>query len=157
MTLTTRDMIASDVPACAAILNDIISRGGTTAHEDQMSDQEFSDHYFKEPEVANVVLSDDRIIGFQAAFEVEPGIYSIGSFTLRDSGVRGAGRAVFDKTRADCKAAGGTAILAKITADNTPGLGFYSAMGFVDDHVIPNDHRRKSGELVDRIVKRYAL
>ena len=103
------------------------------------------------------MLDQGRVVGFQAVFDVGEGLYSIGSFTDRRNPVRGAGRVLFARTLEDCRARGGVAILARITSDNTGGLAFYSSMGFADWQVIPGDHRRKDGTLVDRIVKRLPL
>lgn len=156
-TLEVRDMTAEDVPACVAIVNHIIALGGTTAYEEPYSNQDFHDHYFVEPPVTNVVTRDGVVVGFQAAFDVGDGFYSIGSFTDRQNPVKGAGRALFDKTLADCRARGGEAILAKITSDNTGGLAFYGRMGFEDWKTIADDHTRSDGTKVDRIIKRYDL
>lgn len=152
-----RAMEQRDVPACVAIVNHIIALGGSTAYEEPYSEADFAAHYLNEPPVTNVVLLRGRVVGFQAAFDAGDGLYSIGSFTDQANPVPGAGRAIFAKTLADCRAHGGAAILAKITSDNTGGLAYYSRMGFVDDHVVPGDVTRKSGLVVDRIVKRYAL
>ncbi|MBU2992338.1 GNAT family N-acetyltransferase [Octadecabacter sp. 1_MG-2023] len=157
MTFETRTMTAGDVPACVAILNPIIAAGGTTAYEDPYTEQAFLDHYFSEPPVSNVVLHNGTIIGFQAAFEVEQGIYSIGTFTDRNNPVRGAGAALMAKTKSDCRTRGGTAILAKITEDNTGALAFYSKMGFEDFKVDKAAHTRKSGKVVDKVIKRLEL
>lgn len=157
MTFIVRKMERSDAPACVEILNHIIAAGGSTAYEDPYTAEVFADHYCDEPPVSNVVLVDDRIVGFQAAFDIGDGLYSIGSFTDRRQPIRGAGRALFEKTLADCRAHGGQAILAKITSDNVGGLAFYSRLGFVDDHVVPNDFQRRDGTLVDRIIKRFPL
>ena len=156
-TLIARAMTADDVPACVAIVNHIIALGGTTAYEEPYSEQDFHDHYLVEPPVTNVVTQDGRVVGFQAAFDVGDGLYSIGSFTDRVAPVKGAGKVIFGKTLADCRARGGEAILAKITSDNIGGLAFYSRMGFVDWKTIPNDHTRKDGTQVDRIIKRLEL
>lgn len=157
MTLTTRAMQSSDVPACVTIVNHIIALGGSTAYEDPYTEADFADHYLDEPPVTNLVLLGDRIVGFQAAFDIGDGLYSIGSFTDQQNPVRGAGYAIFEKTLADCRAHGGTAILAKITSDNTGGLAYYSKLGFQPDTVWPDDHTRKDGTKVDRIVKRFDL
>lgn len=157
MTFVVRAMTIEDVPACVVIINHTISLGGSSAYEDPYAEADFAAHYFEEAEVSNVVLKDHRIVGFQGAFEVEPGVFSIGSFTDQLNPARGAGAAMFEKTRVDCKRLGGTSIIAKITEDNTGGLVYYSKMGFVDDYVKPADHTRPDGRTVDRIVKRYPL
>lgn len=153
----TRTMQLVDVPACVAIVNHTISLGGSTAYEEPYTEDGFADHYLREAPVSNVTYADGRLVGFQAAFDVGEGLYSIGSFADQQNPVRGVGRALFEKTLADCQARGGVAILAKITSDNIGGLAFYAKMGFVDFEVWPNDHTRKDGTQVDRIVKRYPL
>ena len=79
-----------------------------------------------------------------------------GSFTDRRDPVKGAGRALFAKTLADCRARGGTAIIAKITADNASGLAYYARMGFRDWQVWKDDATR-GGRPIDRVVKRFPL
>lgn len=155
--METRAMQRGDVPECVAIVNHIIALGGSTAYEHPYDAEAFAAHYLDEPPVTNVVLQDGVVVGFQAAFDIGDGLYSIGSFTDRQTPVKGAGRALFEKTLADCRAHGGVAILAKITSDNTGGLAFYSRMGFVDWQVLPDDHTRSDGTKVDRIVKRLEL
>lgn len=155
--ITVRQMTPDDAPACAAILNHIIALGGTTAHEDPFSDAGFATYYCRDADVALVAVQGSRILGFQACFETTPGVYSIGSFADQRDPVPGVGRALFAATRAACAALGGKAIIAKITQDNTPGLAYYSRMGFVDDRVVPGDHMRPNGQKVDRIIKRLDL
>ena len=155
--LTTRAMEAGDVPACTDLINHIIALGGSTALEKPFTEAGFTAYYIDRAAVLNVVLSGNRIVGFQAANAVDDHLFQVGTFTDRRDPVKGAGRALFEKTRADCAALGGVAILAKITADNTGGLAFYSRMGFEDARVVPADHTRADGTKVDRIIKRYAL
>ena len=157
MTFVVRDMRKDDVDACLAIINPIIAKGGSTAYEDPYKAADFEAHYLQEAKIANIVTLDGRVVGFQSAFEVETGVYSIGSFTDQENPAKGAGRAIIQKTIADARALGGTAILAKITSDNTGGLAYYSIVGFEDFTVVPNDHTRKNGMTVDRIIKRYLL
>ncbi|MEM1428936.1 MAG: GNAT family N-acetyltransferase [Pseudomonadota bacterium] len=156
MTLTVRPMAVDDVPGCLRIVNHIIAVGGTTAYEAPFTEAEFEAHYLHEPPISHVALLGRAVVGFQAVFDVGDGLYSIGSFTDRQQPVRGAGRALFDATLAACRARGGVAILAKITADNVPGLAYYTRMGFADWQVWPGDAAR-NGKPVDRVVKRYPL
>lgn len=155
--LSVRAMGRGDVPACTDILNHTIALGGSTAYEDPFTEPAFAAHLLEEPAVANVALCGGRVVGFQVCFDLGEGLYSIGSFTDRQAPVKGAGRALFAQTLADCRNRGGQAILAKITADNTGGLAYYAAMGFADWQVVPGDHIRKDGTPVDRIVKRLPL
>ena len=157
MTLQVRDMRKDDVPACVAILNHIVTLGGSTAREVPCDAREFLAHYLDGSEVANVVLDSGRIVGFQTALEVETGVYSIGTFTDRGNPAKGAGRAIITKSIADVRALGGTAMIAKITDDNTGGLAYYTKVGFVDHAIIENDLTRKNGTVVNRIIKRLVL
>jgi L-amino acid N-acyltransferase YncA len=155
--LETRAMQLQDLPACVDIVNHIIAQGGSTAYETPFDLKTFEAEYLHRPPVVNVVLHNKRVVGFQAAFDYGDRLYSIGSFTDRVSPVRGAGKALFDKTLADCRARGGDAILARITSDNIGGLAFYSRIGFADWDIVRNDHQRPDGHWVDRVIKRYPL
>ncbi len=157
MTFTVRNMAAKDVPACVSIINRTIEIGGSTAYEDFYDEQGFHDHYFEEPAVSLVVLSEDRLVGFQACFEVETGIYSIGSFTDQTDPIKGAGQALIKGTIAAARKKGAKEILAKITSDNVGGLAYYSKMGFEDYKVVKADLTRRNGTVVDRIIKRMVL
>lgn len=157
MTFEVRNMERGDVPACVAILNHIIGLGGSTAYEDPYTETYFAQHYFDEPPVSNVVKLGGRLVGFQAAFDIGGGVYSIGSFTDQQNPAKGAGRLIFDKTLSDCRARGGDAIIAKIMSDNTAGLAYYAKMGFEPYKMLANDHTRRDGQIVDRIVKRFDL
>ena len=157
MTFDVRTMTTEDVPACVVILNHIIALGGSTAYEDPYTETHFADHYLDEPPVSNVVFLNGRLVGFQAAFDVGDGLYSIGSFTDQQRPAKGAGRLMLEKTLEDCRAHGGTAILAKITSDNIAGLAYYSKMGFEPYKTLENDHTRKDGTVVDRVIKRFKL
>lgn len=155
-----RAMRAGDVQGCIAVINPIITAGGSTAHEDPFDSDSFAAQYLHKPAIANVVIHEGRVAGFQAVFlrDDEGGkTFSIGSFTDRLNPVRGAGAALMAKMKADCKAAGGTSIVAAITSDNTGGLAFYGKMGFVDEDVLRGDLTRQDGTVVDRVIKRYLL
>lgn len=149
-------MTADDVPACHRIINRVIEIGGSTAHQ-PFSFEAFKQYYFHDPAISNVALEQGRVVGFQAVFEQEPGLYSIGSFTDRDRPVRGAGRALADQMIKACRAAGGHTLIAKITSDNTGGLAFYAKVGFQDWKTVPNHLTRPDGTVVDQIIKRIIL
>lgn len=157
LSLAVRPLVMADAPACVALINHIIAQGGSTAHDHPFDVAGFQAEYIAAPVVKNAVLSGDRLVGFQVCLDDGPGLYSIGTFTDRRDPVPGAGRALFARTLADCRARGGVAILAKITADNTGGLAFYSRLGFADWDIRRGDHTRPSGKVVDRIVKRFVL
>lgn len=157
MEFTVNSIEPSDIPHCVEILNFIIRKGGTTAYEKEFTLESFDNHYRSEPKICLVVKKDGVVLGFQGSFDLGDGELSIASFTDQVNPVAGAGRALFEATRQQAKKMGYRSILAKITSDNASGLGFYSRMGFVDDHVIKNDLIRANGIPVDRIIKRYVL
>ncbi len=155
--LSVRPMTAEDVPDCAVLLNHIIALGGSTAYEDPFTSEGFAGEFLQGPVLSHVVTQDRRILGFQVCFEDPPGVYGVGTFTDRRAPVKGAGRALFEATLAACRARGGEAIVAAITSDNTGGLAYYDRMGFVDVERIENHKTRRSGETVDRVIKRFSL
>ena len=155
--LNVRAITRADAAACAAIVNHTIALGGTTAYEEPFTEDSFAAAYIDDVALCNVAYDGDRCVGFQGVFDVGDGLYSIGSFTDQARPAPGAGRALFAKTLADCRARGGVAILAKITSDNTGGLAYYSKMGFADWKVIPDDLTRADGTVVDRVNKRFEL
>lgn len=157
MTFQVRAMTDGDVDACLGIINPIIAAGGSTAYEHPYDADGFRAEYLNEAKVSLVALQNDRLVGFQACFEVEPGVYSIGSFTDRNHPAPGAGRVLFEATVAASRANGASHIMAKITSDNVGGLAYYSKMGFADDHVVSADLTRADGTVVDRVIKRYSL
>ena len=57
----------ADAPAMAALLNEIISIGGTTAHEDAVRAQDMQVWYLTGPDAvcAHVAVEDSRLPGFQ--------------------------------------------------------------------------------------------
>ena len=154
--LIVRPMQPEDIPALLDFFNHTVRLGGTTAHEDEMTEAEFRAHYFDDPDIAYTALAGDRPVGFQALFQREPGLYSIGSFTDQRNPVRGAGAALFAATREAAKEAGGHTILAEIRADNVPGLAYYSKMGLTDTDLIPAVPL-KDGTPMDRVIKTLPL
>lgn len=155
MTLHARPATEDDLPALVALFNHTVRMGGTTAHEDEWDLETFSQYYFADPALVFTVLNGSKPIGFQALFASGDGS-SIGSFTDQRHPVRGAGSVMFAATCAAAKKAGFAWIDAKIRADNTPGLAYYSKMGFAD-YKIDKDVPLADGTPVDRITKRLVL
>ena len=146
-----------DAATCTDIVNFIIRQGGTTAYEEEYSVEDFDAHYREEAEVCLVAETGGKVVGFQGMFDVGDGVISIGSFADQANPKRGVGRALIEGSIAEAKKRGFKSIIAKITSDNMLGLAYYSRMGFINDHIIPNDHTRNDGTRVDRIVKRLTL
>ncbi len=86
-----------------------------------------------------------RLLGFQSLqiapegnpFGAPVGWGVIGTHLRPDASGQGIGRALFAVTRAAAEDARLPAIEALIGADNAQGLGYYSAMGFVDYRETP--------------------
>ena len=154
-------MALEDVPAATAILNEIIDRGGTTAHQVPLDVSEFTASHLGATMICCHVVLDDAgaVAGFQW-LGVNPDLPAdcgdIASFTRRTGPLRGAGRALFAATCAAARATGLARINATIRADNLPGLGYYTAMGFLDHSVTPAVPLR-DGRPVDRVSKRFDL
>ena len=161
MTLTVRPAEPGDAAEMAALLNEIIAIGGTTAYEDPFEPADLYASLVAAETIlcCHVALSEGRVVGFQA-LETEEGsgvvTGYIATFARQTGGVPGVGRALFPITVAAAREAGLTEIIATIRADNKPGLGYYSRIGFVD-HEVHKGVPLKDGTPVDRISKRYAL
>ena len=163
-----RPALAGDAGAMATLLNAIIARGGTTAHETPFDATGIVAHYVAPPLGICCTLAQarGRILGFQALEWCDPHWNGpdplpadwavVASFVAPDAQGRGIARALWAVTRATASGAGVVAVDATIRADNAGGLGFYAALGF-------RDYGRligvplAGGARVDRIRKRYDL
>lgn len=149
--MITRRARPGDATAMAALLNEIIAIGGTTAHQQPKSAETVRTHYIDGPEVQTSVVAEDggRIIGWQSV-----GLYRgeshIGTFVQPGIQARGVGAALFALTRAQAEAAGITRIAATIRADNVPGLAYYARLGFRDTGAEP-EFALQDGTVVGRI------
>ena len=156
---TVRPAEPKDAEGMRDLLNEIIAIGGTTAFEDPLDrDSVTAEFITADALVCSHVVEDSAgdVAAFQYLVAGPPhgdGIGSIASFARQTDPVKGAGRALFPRTRDAAKAAGLTEIEAKIRADNVPGLAYYSKMGFVDHHVVTGVPL-KDGTPVDRTVNR---
>lgn len=146
----------------AALLNEIIAIGGTTAFEDPVSATDIIAWYIENAQLfcCHVAVDDaDKIAGFQSlesdADDVEK-IGYIATFARQTPVVKGIGTALFQSITETARHLGVREISAKIRADNTPGLAYYSKMGFQDCDVV-RAVPLKDGTPVDRIVKQFML
>ena len=159
-TVLIRPAKTDDAIQMAVVLNEIISIGGTTAFEDPVTPENIKDWYISEAMFCHVALDDDgQVAGFQTVEQTNAygdGIGEISTFARQTPVVRGVGTALFQATKRAAIDASLAEINAKIRADNTPGLAYYSKMGFHDHGVIPGVPL-KDGKKVDRILKRFAL
>lgn len=161
MSLTVRPYAPGDEGALCDVLNAIIAAGGTTAHETPFTPEGLIDHLLAGARVqcCHVVQLDGAPVGFQSVTlnpKLPQAWGDMSSFTRREPKVPGAGRALFAATRAKARSLGLVALNATIRADNGPGLGYYSAMGFVDYDVV-RAVPLGDGTPVDRLRKRLIL
>lgn len=160
MSVIVRKATPEDAKAMCAVINPIIAEGSTTAHRNPFDIDRMIHHYIA-PETGiscMVAEADGRILGYQAldGSHVPERWGSIGSFVSPKAQGMGLGHRLFAATREAAQAAGLIAIDATIRADNLPGLGFYSRLGFVDyDRIV--GLALSDGMIVDRIRKRYDL
>jgi L-amino acid N-acyltransferase YncA len=164
MTLTTRRATPDDAEAMAALINEIIGIGGTTAIETPFTRASMDREFVSGPHVISSIVAEENgeLLGFQillGSTQDEPmpdGWGSIGTYARVGQTRGGVGRALFAETVNAARAAGLHTIDATIRADNTGGLAFYSSMGFVD-----YDRRvgvpLRDGTPVDRVRKRLDL
>jgi L-amino acid N-acyltransferase YncA len=161
--IDVRDARRADAAQLAELLNAIIARGGTTAHEEPFTPERLADAYIDGPDALSCFVAVDRasgrIEGFQALgryADLPPGVGDIGTFARLGGAQRGVGSALFAATRVRAAELGLAAINATIRADNTGGLAFYAKQGFEDVSITPAV-ALKDGTRVDRVNKRFAL
>ena len=162
MTVTIRLAQPADADEIATILNEIIAIGGTTAFEDPLGIEDVRAEFVTRPTLicSHVALdTHDQIAGVQFLnhnADYGPYIGDIATFARQSPRTPGVGTALFEATRAAAEDAGLAALNAKIRADNTSGLAYYTKMGFIDHHV-ERSVPLKDGTPVDRILKRLPL
>ena len=162
MSISVRVATPEDASELAAILNEIIAVGGTTAYEDPVDAAYIIHNCFERAEAicCHAALdAEGRIAGFQYIAwndKLPDGWADIATFARLTDKVPGAGRALFAATRAAAAEAGATGINATIRADNTGGLTYYGKMGF-EDFGVTQGVPLNDGTPVDRIHKRLAL
>jgi len=155
--IPTRSATADDLQMMADVINPIIRAGGTTAFETPLAAHDLAQITIDNAGIISVFVAVDPATGHVGGFQYlthlpEPGWGDIASFTQREPRLPGAGRALMARTIAAARQARLTAIRAKIRADNKPGLGYYSAMGFEDYDVMPAVPLA-DGTPIDRVLK----
>ncbi|MEM1386853.1 MAG: GNAT family N-acetyltransferase [Pseudomonadota bacterium] len=150
-----------DARPMAEILNAIIAQGGTTALTEPV-DAPILQDWMSSDQRSVWHLAEDgggEVQGFQWV-DPHPSIGAhvaqIATFARIGKTGLGIGSALFEATKAACKAAGYAWINAEIRADNTGGLAYYQSRGF-EDYGRINGYRMQNGQQVDKILKRYDL
>ncbi len=151
-----------DVPGMVALLNRIIAKGGTTAHEVPYSDEKFAQVYLTDADAIACLVAettDGGLLGFQVLGHwpgLPEGWVDIGTFVAEEARGTGAAAALFAATKALALVRGDVAINATIRADNALGLAYYNKCGFRDYATDP-DYCLADGTRVGRISKWFDL
>jgi L-amino acid N-acyltransferase YncA len=159
--MIVRAAVPGDAKAMAALQNEIIGIGGTTAHQASRTEMQVLQDYIAGADMFACHVAEDagHLLGFQAVGRhaaLPLGWGDIGSYVQPGLQRGGVGRALFDATVITVQAAGITTINAAIRADNAPGLGYYARCGFVDYGQEPG-FALQDGSVVGRVLKRYDL
>jgi L-amino acid N-acyltransferase YncA len=154
--LQIRPAQLGDAPRLAGLLNPIIAAGGTTAIEDPMDPATLADWFISGPHAlaCHVAMDATGPLGFQALSgftALPPGWADIGTFVRRGLHRAGVGTALLAATCVAARARGVVALNATIRADNTGGLAFYRARGFVPYAVSPGQPLRDGDRLHHRL------
>ena len=144
MHIVVRQACVSDADAMAALLNDIIARGGTTAYRDAFDAQRIIATFIG-PQYGiccNCVSEADQILGFQALEWADPAWPGpnplqadwaiIATYVMPVRHRRGIGQKLFAATLVAARASGVCQIDATIRLENLAGRSYYSRLGFVD-------------------------
>jgi L-amino acid N-acyltransferase YncA len=160
-----RSATMHDASDMVAVLNPIITAGGTTAHQRPFDAERMQSHYIAPKRKISCMVAEDagRVIGFQSLNWPQEdddsfldGWAIIASFVAPDAAGKGVGPQLFAATKIAARASGIQVIDATIRADNVPGLRYYSGLGFVDYDLLENVPLG-DGSVVDRVRKRYDL
>ncbi len=160
--INVRPAISLDANSMAHLLNEIISKGDTTALTREVTGADIADWMRSAPERSAwhvAVNKDESVVGFQW---IEPAGYlpaeaaEIATFVQIGQTGLGIGSKLFDATRKAAKEIGYVWINANIRADNEGGLIYYQSRGFSDYGRI-DGYEMANGKLVDKVLKRYDL
>lgn len=151
-----------DAKSMATLLNEIIEKGGTTALTRPVTAQDITEWMTTEADRSawHVALDDaERVMGFQwiaPHTQLPQEAVDVATFVQVGRTGLGIGSALFSATSKAAKDLGYAWINATIRADNTGGLTYYQSRGF-RDWAFDEGMRLESGQIVDKISKRYDL
>ena len=158
--MIVRRAAALDARHMAALLNEIIAKGGTTAKTDPVTADEIAQK-MNAPQAIWHLAEDEsgNLKGFQY-FAPHPDLpantVDIATFVkLGETGL-GIGSRLFDATKTAARAHGYAYINAVIRADNSGGLAYYQSRGFEHIKMLRNQ-TLADGTIVDKVVKRFEL
>ncbi len=150
-----------DAGEMAALLNEIIAIGGTTALTGEVGRDDIL-AWMRRPQGAWHVAETEEgeILGFQyiapGAEYLPPEAAEIATFAKPGKQGLGIGSKLFQATRVVAKQLGYAWINANIRADNESGLAYYQSRGF-EDYGRIEGYRMADGRVVDKILKRLDL
>jgi L-amino acid N-acyltransferase YncA len=157
--IKVRRATSEDADEMAALLNQIISAGGTTAIETAVSGNALREWMQTEPDRSTwhvAVGTGGDIQGFQWAEPNPDQPTEAASFVRPGKTGQGVGGLLFKATQTACRTLGYTWINAAIRSDNTSGLGYYARIGFVDWKTDPKK-AISDGTVTGKTYKRYDL
>jgi L-amino acid N-acyltransferase YncA len=160
--ITVRKPISLDFGPMAALLNEIIAEGSTTALTRSVTGKDIEEWTaFAPAQNAWHVAVDEAeaVVGFQwiePEASLPPEAANIATFVQMGRTGLGIGSALFEATRAAAKSLGYVWINANIRADNEGGLIYYQSRGFQDYGRIEG-YQMQNGQIVDKILKRFDL
>lgn len=147
-----------DAGAMAALLNDIIVQGGTTAFTEPVTGDGLRE-WMAAGDVWHVAETEGEVIGFQwlgPHSDLPKDTADVATFVAPGRHGIGTGSALWEATRDAARMRGWRYVVAVIRADNEGGLAYYGSRGFDD---VDRLHRQHLGDgtFVDKVVKRIRL
>lgn len=142
----------------AALLNDIIAAGGTTAFTDPVTGAILRD-WMAAGDAWHVAEIDGDLCGFQwigPHADLPEDTCDIATFVAREQHGVGIGSALFEATRKAAKTLGYSRIVAVIRSDNAGGRSYYGSRGFETQKTLKNI-ALADGTIVDKVVASYRL
>ena len=142
------------------ILNSLIAMGDNTAYRSPFTQDRLWDHIATDKDAVSrfVAMRDGYVMGFQYTkwADQDTGVANIASFIDPRAQGQGVGSALFAQTVLAAKKAGVMTLDATVRTVNVSGLGYYTAMGFKDNHVY-RDVTLSDGTRVDQVQKLYRI
>lgn len=153
---------ALDAGAMAALLNEIIDIGGTTAFTDPITRETLSRWMLLSGEDSAWTVAEDdagNLKGFQSIApraSLPSDACDISTFVKPQFTGFGVGSKLFDASRKAAAQLGYRWINATIRTDNMVGMAYYQGRGF-EDYAHHPAVRMDSGMIVDKVSKRFEL
>lgn len=152
----------ADTRQMTDLLNEIIKKGGTTAHTKPFPPDRLKEEMrLYKGQTSWVLVEDDAgdVLGFQNIMpnpRLPSDAADIATFVKLGQTGLGIGSRLFDFTKEEARKLGYAWINATIRADNESGLAYYQSRGFETyDRILGIE--LADGTIVDRICKRYDL